>query len=116
MNTRARVYSPQQGVFVKNKEYAEKEDEYDYYFCDKHNHAVRILAPSGKVSTYAGRGSASLNSNPWGNVDGDLREEARFERPKGLAYDSKNDVFYVGDSMNRSIRRIGMEEIEDTNE
>ena len=116
VGTRARVYSPQQGVFVKNKEYAEKEDEYDYYFCDKHNHAVRILAPSGKVSTYAGRGSASLNSNPWGNVNGDLREEARFERPKGLAYDSKNDVFYVGDSMNRSIRRIGMEEIEDTNE
>lgn len=110
VGTRARVYRPQQGVFVKNPEYEGDNDEYDYYFCDKHNHAVRVLNPTGRVSTYAGRGSASLNSNPWGYVNGDLRREARFDRPKGLAYDEVNNVFYVGDSMNRRIRRIGLEE------
>lgn len=110
VGTRARVWAPQQGVFVKNPEYEGDNDEYDYYFCDKHNHAIRTLNPTGRVSTYAGRGSASLNSNPWGYVNGDLRREARFERPKGLAYDEVNNVFYVGDSMNRCIRRIGLEE------
>ena len=46
---------------------------------------IRKITPQGKVSTFAGRGSASLNGNPWGYVDGDLRQEARFDRPKGIA-------------------------------
>lgn len=108
----ARLDSPYQGVFVKNPKYVEegKEDHYDFYFCDRRNHCVRILTPEGLVTTFAGRGSTGLNKEPYGNIDGDLREEARFDQPAAIAYDSINHVFYVGDIENHSIRRIGLEE------
>ena len=67
------------------------------------------ITPQGKVSTFAGRGSASLNGNPWGYVDGDLRQEARFDRPKGIAYDEATDTYYIGDGSNRRIRKIAYE-------
>lgn len=112
VGTSARLNSPYQGVFVKNPQYlAEgKSDIYDFYFCDRNNHCVRTLTPEGLVTTFAGRGSAGLNSNPYGNIDGDLRDEARFDQPAAIAYDSINNVFYVGDIENHSIRRIGYEE------
>lgn len=90
--------SPYQGVFVKNPEYvkANKSDVYDFYFTDSGNHCVRVLTPEGVVTTYAGRGSANLNNEAKGYVDGTLRGEARFNNPRGLAYDEQNNVFYVG--------------------
>lgn len=114
----ARLNTPYQGIFVKNPKYVEegKEDQYDFYFCDRHNHCVRILTPDGLVTTFAGRGSTGLNKEPYGNIDGDLREEARFDQPAAIAYDSVNDVFYVGDIENHSIRRIGLEEWDDEEE
>ena len=48
---------PGQGVFVKNPEYAGEEDEYDFYFTDDYNHCVRVLTPTGRVYTFAGRGN-----------------------------------------------------------
>lgn len=85
-------------------------DEYDFYLTDRHNHAIRILSPLGQVTTYAGRGSASLNSNPWGYANGRLREDARFNRPKGIAWDERDNTIYVGDANNYRIRKIGLEE------
>jgi DNA-binding beta-propeller fold protein YncE len=110
VGSKARLRNPYQGVFVKNPDYEGKDDEYDFYFTEQHNHDIRILTPEGKVTTFAGRGSSSLNDNPYGYVDGDLRKEARFDQPKGLAYDEVNKVFYVGDAENRRIRKIGLEE------
>ena len=109
----AKFDSAYQGVFVKNDNYKGEIDEYDFYIADKHNHAIRILTPLGQVSTFAGRGSASLNSNPWGYVNGDLRKEARFERPKAIAYDEKTGIVYVGDAYNHRIRKIALEEFND---
>ncbi len=115
VGTSARLNSPYQGVFVKNQQYVDegKSDHYDFYFCDRHNHCIRILTPEGLVTTFAGRGSAGLNDKPYGNVNGDLREEARFDQPAAIAYDSINNVFYVGDIENHSIRRIGLENWDD---
>ena len=110
VGTTARLRDPYQGVFVKNPDYAGKEDEYDFYFTERHNHDIRILTPEGKVTTFAGRGSSSLNPDPWGYVEGDLRAEARFNQPTGLAYDEAEKAFYVGDTDNRRIRKIAMEE------
>ncbi|MGQ1889096.1 IPT/TIG domain-containing protein [Thermophagus sp. OGC60D27] len=110
VGTKARLNTPYQGVFVKNPEYEGLSDEYDFYFTEQHNHDIRILTPEGKVTTFAGRGSTSVNSNPWGYIDGDLRLEARFDQPKGLAYDEVNHVFYVGDVENHRIRKIALEE------
>jgi len=109
-----RLNTPYQGVFVKNQDYVAegKSDVYDFYFTEMHNHAVRSLAPTGSVTTFAGRGSASINPNPWGYVDGDLRTEARFDRPTGIAYNEEEQAFYIGDQANRRIRKIALEEID----
>lgn len=105
-----RLDTPYQGVFVKNPDYAGNEDEYDFYFTEQFNHDIRILTPEGKVTTFAGRGSSSINPNPYGFVDGDLRKEARFDRPSGLAYDEAGKAFYVLDQENRRVRKIALEE------
>ncbi|MBB4035488.1 hypothetical protein GGR21_001381 [Dysgonomonas hofstadii] len=107
---RARLQGPFQGVFVKNPEYAGKADEYDFYFCDRENHCVRKVTPEGIVSTFAGRGSVSADNTVNGYVDGDLREEARFNNPEGIAYDEVNDIFYVGDTDNHRVRKIAWED------
>lgn len=110
VGTNVRLNQPYQGVFVKNPEYTGRQDEYDFYFTEVYNHDIRILSPEGKVTTFAGRGSSSINPNPYGYIDGDLRQEARFDRPRGIAYDEVNKVFYIGDTENRRIRKIGWEE------
>lgn len=110
VGSKARLNNPYQGVFVKNTEYAGKEDEYDFYFTEQNNHDIRILTPVGKVTTFAGRGSSSINPNPHGYVEGDLRLEARFDRPSGLVYNEAEKAFYVGDQNNRRIRKIALEQ------
>jgi len=68
------------------------------------NHVIRILTPQGRVSTFAGTpGTASYR-------DGDLRLEACFAYPAGIAYDEEKQCFYIGDSNNRRIRKIAYEE------
>lgn len=107
VGTSARLNHPVQGVFVKNADYANNGgDQYDFYFCDKENHAIRILTPQGRVSTYAGRG----NNGTSGYANGDLRTEARFNQPQAIAYDEVNNCFYIGDSGNWVIRKIAQEE------
>ncbi|MGF7232765.1 IPT/TIG domain-containing protein [Arachidicoccus sp.] len=109
VGTQARLNNPYQGVFVKNPDYGDKKDPYDFYFTEQGNHDIRILTPEGKVTTFAGRGSSSIDPNPYGYIDGGLRTEARFNQPKGLAYDSTSHVFYVGDCENHCIRKISLE-------
>jgi len=109
VGSKARLRDPYQGVFVKNPANAGKTDEYDFYFTERNNHDIRILTPEGKVTTFAGRGSSSVNSNPYGYVEGDLRMEARFDQPSGLAYNEAEKAFYVADQANRRIRKIALE-------
>jgi len=114
VGTAAQLATPYQGVFVKNEDYVAegKEDVYDFYFAEKGNHDVRKLTPEGIVSTFAGRGSrtSANDNNVWGTDNGDLREVARFRDPTGLAYDESKKMFYVLDTVGRSLRTIGMEE------
>ncbi len=107
IGTNARLNSPVQGVFVKNPDYEiSGGDQYDFYFCDRNNHAIRILTPKGRVSTYAGRG----NNGTSGYVNGDLRTEARFNSPQAIAYDEVKKCFYIGEAGNWLIRKISKEE------
>lgn len=112
--TNARLGRPYQGVFVKNKDYAGQTDEYDFYFTEADNHCIRKLTPFGVVSTFAGRGSTSLNGEAKGYIDGPIREKARFQTPRGLAYDEESKTFYIGDVSNKCIRTIVMKEWQDT--
>lgn len=104
VGSKARLNKPVQGAFVKNPLYKAPADEYDFYFCDANNHCIRILSPAGRVSTFAGTPQKS------GFHEGDLRLEAMFKKPEGLLYDEKRQCFYVGDSGNRRIRKIALEE------
>lgn len=106
VGTKALLNRPIQGVFVKNPDYAGQDDEYDFYFCDKNNHAVRKLTPQGRVSTFAGRGNNGIS----GYANGDLRKEARFNEPRAITYDEKRECFYIGDGLNKVIRKIAKEE------
>lgn len=107
VGTQARLNHPVQGVFVKNPDYeGNGGDQYDFYFCDRDNHAIRILTPQGRVSTFAGRG----NNGTSGYANGDLRTEARFNAPQAIAYDEEKKCFYIGDSNNWVIRKIAQEE------
>ncbi|WP_029905292.1 IPT/TIG domain-containing protein [Prevotella sp. 10(H)] len=107
-----------QGVFVKNPDYVKegKDDIYDFYLCDVDNHCIRKITPSGLVETYAGRGSVGLDEHAYGYIDGDLRKEARFYKPSGIAYDEEEEIFYIsergnwdGSVGNRRIRCISVE-------
>lgn len=66
------------------------------WISDSGNNRIRLLAPDGVVTTYAGGAS--------GNADGP-RTEATFNQPQGLAFDHEGNL-YVADSGNAAIRRI----------
>ncbi|MGZ5199169.1 MAG: gluconolaconase [Telluria sp.] len=67
------------------------------YVADTGNHAIRRIAPDGKVTTLAGDGTP-------GYADG-KGPQARFNGPVGIAVD-RAGVVYVADTYNDRIRRI----------
>lgn len=109
IGTSARFTYLYQGVFVKNPSYLGKEDEYDFYVCDVDNHSIRVVSPTGEVATYAGKGSPSSDGKKEGYIDGDLRKEARFFKPSGIAYDKDRQIMYIAEENNKRIRTISME-------
>ncbi len=109
IGTSARIERAYQGVFVKNPNYAGQADEYDFYFCDQYNQSIRTLAPTGVVSTFAGKGSPTPDGSKSGYIDGDPRKEARFADPTGIAYDEQRKIFYIAERNNKRIRTISIE-------
>lgn len=92
--TTARFNEPQQGCFDENE---------NFYVCDQSNNLIRKVEPNGQVTTFAGR------YQEWGLADGDLRLEARFDRPHGIAYNQNTSEFYIADKNNKRIRIITKE-------
>jgi len=70
------------------------------YVADQHNHKIRLVTPSGDVSTYAGNG--------WGDQNGSLLT-ARFQQPFGLTTDASGDIFIAENDGNK-IRKIDISE------
>lgn len=85
----ARFYNPQ-GVAV--------DAAFNVYVADTNNNTIRVIGPTGKVSTLAG--SAGM----YGYVDG-AGTAARFGGPTGVTVDTAGNV-YVADNSNNAIRRI----------
>jgi len=89
--SKALFNQPQQGTFDENN---------NFYVCDQNNTCIRKVEPNGQVTTFTGR------PNEWGNTDGDLRKEARFNRPHGIVYSPKTKEFYIADRNSKRIRII----------
>ncbi len=68
------------------------------YVADTYNHVIRLVSPSGVVTTVAGLANVSGSTNGIGNL-------ARFAFPSGIAVDSSGTI-YVADTGNSIIRRV----------
>jgi sugar lactone lactonase YvrE len=74
-------------------------DKYgNIYIADGNNHCIRMVNPSGIITTIAG------SSNGFSG-DGGLAVNAKFSYPLGIATDHLNNIF-IGDAGNRRIRKI----------
>jgi DNA-binding beta-propeller fold protein YncE len=67
------------------------------YVADNVNHLIRIISPSGTVTTLAGSTS--------GATDG-VGALARFNQPKGLCLSSTGSLLFIADTSNNKIRAI----------
>jgi sugar lactone lactonase YvrE len=69
------------------------------YIADLHNHRIRMVTPTGIISTIAGNGN-------WGYTgDGGLATAAQLNNPSGMAVDSAGNL-YIADSYNNRIRKV----------
>jgi hypothetical protein len=68
------------------------------YVADEGNGTIRKITPEGLVSTLAGMAGSPGSADGIGSV-------AQFNSPEGVAVDSMGNV-YVGDTYNRTIRKI----------
>jgi sugar lactone lactonase YvrE len=69
------------------------------YIADSGNNRVRVVSPSGIITTVAGAGVAGYSG------DGDLATNAQLSLPSGLALDTAGNL-YVADTNNFRIRKI----------
>jgi secreted PhoX family phosphatase len=68
------------------------------YIVDQNNSTIRMMTPSGAVTTLAGLAHASGSADGTGNA-------ARFNNPWGLARDNAGNL-YVGDQGNHTMRKV----------
>ncbi|MGH6962281.1 MAG: hypothetical protein ACREE7_17500, partial [Dongiaceae bacterium] len=69
------------------------------YIVDDANHRVRLLSPSGLLTTVAGNGTPGFSG------DGGAAARAQFNTPTGIALHSSGTL-YITDRLNRAIRKI----------
>ncbi len=69
------------------------------YVADMTANVVRVIAPNGIISTYAGQGTAGYTG------DGGAAIQAQLNTPMGLALDSAGNL-YIADSGNNAVRKV----------
>ena len=69
------------------------------YIADSGNNVIRRVAPSGIISTVAGTGVIGFTAN------GGAATSARLSNPKGIAFDSLNNL-YIADTLSNVIRKV----------
>jgi sugar lactone lactonase YvrE len=74
------------------------------YFSDLLNNRVRMITPTGTISTFAGNGLAGFGG------DGGAATSAELSQPAGLAVDSSGNV-YIADSNNSVVRKVNTQGI-----
>jgi uncharacterized protein (TIGR03437 family) len=71
----------------------------DLFFCDFGNNRIRMISPSGTLTTVAGNGQAGFSG------DGGLATSASLNGPAGLAVEGS--VLYISDGNNRIRKVVG---------
>ncbi|WP_274031869.1 NHL domain-containing protein [Streptomyces sp. MMBL 11-1] len=74
------------------------------YISDYNNHRVRKVTPDGKITTFAGKGTAGFGG------DGGTAAAAQLYNPFGLAVDCV-DTLYIADHLNNRIRKVTSEKM-----
>lgn len=69
------------------------------YISDFQNNRVRMVAPNGTISTYAGNGNSGFSG------DGGPAASAELSQPAGLAVDAAGNL-YIADSNNSVVRKV----------
>jgi len=75
------------------------------YVADTNNHLIKKVTATGQVSVFAGQAGPSGTYGPAGGFADGPKEKARFNEPRGLAFDGQGNL-YVADSGNGAIRMI----------
>jgi sugar lactone lactonase YvrE len=76
----------------------------EVYISDTWNHAVRVVDATGKIRTIAGSGAEGFGG------DGGPATQAKLRFPRGIAQDSRGNL-YIVDSLNNRIRLVTPEGI-----
>lgn len=75
------------------------------YFSDQLNHRIRrIDARTGIITTVAGSGATGVSNGGFGG-DGGMATSARLNAPRGIAFDSEDNL-YIADTGNSRVRAI----------
>ncbi len=69
------------------------------YISDVGNNVIRMVSPSGIISTYAGNGTSGYTG------DADTAKYANFNAPQGIALDASGNL-YIADAGNHAIRMV----------
>lgn len=73
------------------------------YIADRHNQRIRMVGPSGTISTIAGSGVSSFSGAFAG--DGASATAAALAKPSGVSVDANGNV-YIADTANQRIRQV----------
>jgi hypothetical protein len=73
------------------------------YIADRHNQRIRMVSPSGTISTIAGSGLSSFSGAFAG--DGTSATAAALAKPSGVSVDATGNV-YIADTDNQRIRQV----------
>jgi hypothetical protein len=73
----------------------------DVFIADTDNNVIREVTPTGRITTYAGNGTAGYSG------DGGRATRAELDSPTGVAVDAFGNL-YIADASNNVIRRVSM--------
>jgi sugar lactone lactonase YvrE len=75
----------------------------DVYIADRHNQRVRMVTPSGTITTIAGSATASFAGGFSG--DGGAATAATLAKPSGVSVDAAGNI-YIADTDNQRVRQV----------
>jgi hypothetical protein len=77
------------------------------YLCDRYNHRIRKITPSGIITTLAGNSPSGFELGGFSG-DGGLAVDSKLNRPRNLTIRNDNTI-YVADDINNRVRILNVQ-------